>query len=275
MKILHGPALITELRARADNIKERLWIAVPYIGSLTSVRKLLGKSWFNTPTVSVRVITDIEDLEALDPETMAVFYQRGTVRSLRGLHAKLYILDGKCILTYANLTATAFSKRHEIGILLEGTPLADSLKVFEKWWAAGSDLQSEELHNITKKNNKGTYEEDNGLLTQWQLPKDPGSFTMPTRKFLDYERPLDHFTKFGMEYAKIGSIWPWHPLNLEIDGLFNYLYHHAIGYPSQIYAQKHTRALTSQERRIEMKKWIKEYIFFLVRRAIPLFMIEY
>ena len=43
MKIVYGEDLANELRNRSEYaIKERLWIAVPYIGGIKSVRKIIG-----------------------------------------------------------------------------------------------------------------------------------------------------------------------------------------------------------------------------------------
>ena len=120
MKLLHGQQLVEELRKLSDSVSKRLWIAVPFIGSPTSIRKILGKKWYDTPSVSVKLLTDVTDLTCIDTETIQLFHDRDETKTLQGLHAKIYIIDDKCILTSANLTNTAFTKRHEIGILLEG-----------------------------------------------------------------------------------------------------------------------------------------------------------
>ncbi len=44
MKIVYGEDLANELRNRSDGIKERLWIAVPYIGGIRSIPKNYWKN---------------------------------------------------------------------------------------------------------------------------------------------------------------------------------------------------------------------------------------
>lgn len=93
MNILTGQNLIDTLRNLCDNVKRRLWIASPYIGSLNSVTKILGGKWLKDSNVSVRLIADLKELSRLSIDTISAFENRGVVKSLRGLHAKIYIID--------------------------------------------------------------------------------------------------------------------------------------------------------------------------------------
>lgn len=117
MNVHSGKHLSTELRKACDSVEHRLWIASPYIGAWKSVRRILGKSWWDKE-VDVKLLSD----EEANPngDTLRRFAQRGLIYHLRGLHAKIYIIDNKVLLTSANLTRTAFSCRYESGIFLAG-----------------------------------------------------------------------------------------------------------------------------------------------------------
>jgi len=55
MKVLYGNDLVKELRKNSNYIKKRLWIAVPYIGGLKSILRILGREWIDNPKISVRL----------------------------------------------------------------------------------------------------------------------------------------------------------------------------------------------------------------------------
>lgn len=79
--------LTKDLRSLADSVERRLWVASPYIGSWKAVRKILGSAW---QKVDVRLLTD-KDSGILAQDTIEQFAAHRPVRSLEGLHAKLYI----------------------------------------------------------------------------------------------------------------------------------------------------------------------------------------
>jgi phosphatidylserine/phosphatidylglycerophosphate/cardiolipin synthase-like enzyme len=108
--------LAKDLRSLADLVERRLWVASPYIGSWKAVRKILGSVW---QKVDVRLLTD-KDSGILAQDTIEQFAAHRPVRSLEGLHAKLYIVDDSVLLTSANLTEAAFTRRYEVGLVLKG-----------------------------------------------------------------------------------------------------------------------------------------------------------
>jgi phosphatidylserine/phosphatidylglycerophosphate/cardiolipin synthase-like enzyme len=95
-----------------------------------AIRRILGKQWFEKPSVSVRLLTDTPDLSCIDTETIQYFYERGEVKGLIGLHSKIYIVDDTCIITSANLTTAAFTKRREIGVILSPSESKNAIKTF-------------------------------------------------------------------------------------------------------------------------------------------------
>lgn len=260
MKIIQGQDLVKELRRLSDKVSSRLWIAVPYIGSPTTVRKILGKEWFDLPSVSVKLITDTSDLSCIDTETIQYFHNRGQVKTLLGLHAKIYIVDDECLITSANLTNTAFSKRHEIGVLLNSMEAEQVVETYKTWWRKASNVKPETLTKIFK--TKTTSKEEKGvpLPKLFDLPTDPGSFIKNlSKKFLNYDRLVTDYEDFAVKYASIQRLWKDKPIYLEIDGLFNYLYHHAPKTPSKDYSSTAPRNLTEKKQLEEIKKWALSY----------------
>ena len=93
MQTLYGEDLVNELRRISDTTKNRLWIAVPYIGGKSAVEKILGDSHILNKSIDVRLLTDIAEYNNFNAETIKAFLRRGKIKSLAGLHAKIYIID--------------------------------------------------------------------------------------------------------------------------------------------------------------------------------------
>jgi hypothetical protein len=260
MKILYGEELASTLRTISDSVTKRLWIAVPYIGSLATISKVLGKAWFEMPSVSVRMLTDVSEVSNVNTETIQLFHSRGEVKSLMGLHAKIYLADDRCLITSANLTNTAFSKRHEVGILVTAKGIEGIVKYFNYLWEGSENIQLETLNKIYKTKRESTEEKKTSLPTIHKMPEDAGAFAKNlSKRFLNYERLIADYEDFSDKYMSIQRLWENAPIYLEIDGLLNYLYHHAPGVPSKKYKNKPSRRLSSQQQIKEIRKWAKKY----------------
>lgn len=172
MKTLYGEELVNELRRIMDSVKTRLWIAVPYIGNKIAVDRILGESYKYDRNIDFRLLTDIGEYNNFNAETIKAFLDRGEIRSLPGLHAKIYIVDDGCLITSANLTSTAFSKRHEIGVFLNQVDSQDTIAIFEDWWQKSEKVLLENLKPIIRKKSTST-EEQSGLRLPnlWKLPQ--------------------------------------------------------------------------------------------------------
>jgi len=68
--------------------------------------------------VRFRLLTDIEIKGWLDRKTIEQIDSQGAIKHLKGLHAKVYIIDNHALITSANLTEQAFCRRCEIGVFL-------------------------------------------------------------------------------------------------------------------------------------------------------------
>jgi len=175
MEILTEQNLVNALRKLSDSVKERLWIAVPYIGGKYSVDKIFGNNWQNKLPLDIKLLTDASNSSNLDSETINHLLKKGEIRSLLGLHAKIYIIDDSCILTSANLTKTAFANRYEIGILCDLFHSDLITKVFEEWWAKAEKVNQSFVNKAFKINTKSIEENNFSLPILWELPQSPES----------------------------------------------------------------------------------------------------
>ena len=232
MKILTGQNLVDTLRKLCDKIDYRLWIASPYIGGLNSVNRILGAKWLGESKISIRLITDAQELRKLSKETINIFENRGMVKSLKGLHAKIYIIDDNVLLTSANLTATAFAKRYEVGCLLRKAGAKNTINIYESWWKDKAEKLPyewwEKLKDRKGGNESSEDKEGKGLSNLWNLPKLPRKTkkTETSKGFLDYLSFCERYADFSSKYASIQRIRNDIPINLEVDGFLDYLFHH-------------------------------------------------
>lgn len=174
MKIVYGQEIVNELRARSEKIKSRLWIAAPFIGKIKSVLRILGKQWVDESNISVRLLTDINEISNYSYETIQTFCGIGEIKHLTGLHAKICITDDSCFITSANLTNTAFSKRYEIGIFLDGVESRSAISIYKSLWNLAESVAFEDIEKLVHKNEDSSKEIDRRTLPKlWNLPERP------------------------------------------------------------------------------------------------------
>jgi hypothetical protein len=254
MDILKGKALVDALRSAADGAHERFWVASPYIGGWPgNVRRIIGTHWQENAK-DVRLLTDVA-ARGFRLNTLKQFFRRGPVRTLLGLHAKLYVIDDFVLLTSANLTGTGFSRRFEAGIALSGKPAHDVARLFESWWKKGIAIREEQLP--PPKGGSGDPDNPGGppLPVLNGLPPDVNDQPLPSDSFGDYDAFQECYEDLAKKYLATQRIWKNAPRYFEVDAFLNYLYHHAPGLPSRPYARKQPRTLTSRQQRQQIKKF--------------------
>lgn len=256
MEPLFGNELVQELRKRAEKVKNRLWVCVPYLGKTDAVLKILGKTWLENEAVEVRLLTDASDMKAINTVMLKTFHERGDVKTLAGVHAKIYIIDDSVLITSANLTETAFSKRYEIGIFIEDA--SEVVSVFQAWWSKAEKLNSVDTAKIYKPAKDKDETTGVSLPKIWDLPKSPEKVSKKKTEYSKYDRILIDFDDFADKYQKIQRIWAKEPIYWEIDGLFNFLFHEETT-PSKGFYKKQSRTLTESEQAKEIQKWAKKY----------------
>jgi hypothetical protein len=258
MMVFTGVKLSNVIRQLCDQAQHRLWIASPYIGGPVATRCILGRVWWDRlPKDSVRILTDADEgninIKALD-----IFQAKGIVRHLRGLHAKLYIIDETVILTSANLTNTAFTCRYEIGTRLTREAAGAAIGDYEQWWDKATEITTKQIDRIVAKRGRNAGEESpSALLHLYDLPPDPGEMTVH-QLFADYEQFRTSYADLAQKYSRVGRCWPTAPLYFEVDAFLDYLFHHD-GKPSHPYKKKLPRKLTGNERQRELASYFRRF----------------
>ena len=255
MTILARPQLANELRRICDSVRNRLWIASPYVGSWR-VRSVLGRAWWDRNKIDLRLLTD-PDERPLNRNTALRFAEKGKIKKLRGLHAKLYIVDDRALVTSANLTFAAFARRHEAGVVLQGRAAQSAVTLFESWWDSATDFSKEDVLRLPRRQLHTAGEDDTpGLPAPMELPPYPGDFGGEgfISTFGDYPDFLRCYKQMAAVYASLTRVWPEIPLYLETDAFLDYLYHHE-KQPSKPFTRMPSRRLTVRRQVSEIRKY--------------------
>jgi len=252
--ILYGTDLIKKIRNEFDNATKRIWIAVPFIGEWSAVKKIMGTKWICNSNLNMRLITDIRNEDFINPETIKQFLHKADVRTLTGLHAKIYIVDNSVFITSANLTGIAFSKRYEICEYFTIKDKHDILNVFNEWWNKSKKVDSEwrpATQRITKQpdNDAGNIK---GLIKLWDLPES----SINVRVFKDYQDNISSYNHLLRIYNSdkvrlLPTLTRYH----ELDAFLNYLFHKDENKPSLKYLEEKFRNLSDNQRILEVKKY--------------------
>lgn len=167
------------------------------------------------------------------------------------------------LLTSANLTGTAFSKRYEVGMWLKGIHSHASIALFELWWNGYSlRLGPEAAAKLAKTRRRGAGENGSGALeTLNTLPDDPGDYggQEVLKLFLDYPDFLRDYRVLTEEYVAYQRIWPNVPIYFELDGFLNFLFRDHPNRPTRPYEKKRPRVLSVSERRRELHHYASSF----------------
>lgn len=267
MKTLHGPMLGSAVRTLSDSAQSRVLIVSPYIGRWPAVASLLGAKWWQGSLLPLRVITDVSVTSNVNLGTLRRLADRGTVKSLPGVHAKLYIFDDLAIVTSANLTETAFTKRREVGLLLDANEAQDVIDLFASWWEHDCHEIAQDKFTAWERPGSPNETEQEGipLPVLWGLPDAPedSSFQASGARgdaFSRYQRFLKSYDELAGRYKSVQRLWPKSPLYLEVDSFLNFLFHDADGKPSkEFYYTSRPRELTDVQRTAEISKWARRF----------------
>lgn len=254
IKILSGQELVDTLRQHCDDAKERIWIASPYIGNITDVQKIIGVNWMRSH-IDFRVLTDIES-GFIRPDTYEAFTSslKTEIKSLLGLHAKIYLIDDWCLLTSANLTGMAFSARHEVGQqIVSRDGISSVTDLFECWWKKSKDVS-----NLPQISSKALVDREDtiGYKRLYKLPK---SIDRESDFFL---RKCDQFKEFASIYKSVTGrnqqmVQEGFSLYQEVDYFLNYLYHDHPNTPSKRHTEE-VRSLSPKKVEREILRYFKE-----------------
>lgn len=253
--ILYGQKLVDTLRKLCDNSKERIWIVTPFIGYWGAIEKILGRKWMTNYDIDLKILTDIRNELFINYESFEKFKHRAEIRTLRGLHAKIYLIDNSALITSANLTGTAFTKRYEMGYLCYKVPPELESAIID-WWNNSSKVDSSWTPPDITKNRSREEGNTKGLKKHWNFPQDDIK-TKTFKNFGDYLKAHDHFKQIYSQLTP--RILNFLPIYHEIDSFFNYLFHEHPKKPTKKYLKRSYRKITDQKRKTEISRYIKQY----------------
>jgi hypothetical protein len=242
------------LRDLVDSAQARLWIASPYVGSWKAVSCILGDRW---QKVELKVLID-KDGGNLAEDSIRKLAAHGPIRSLTGLHAKLYIVDDSVLVTSANLSECAFTKRYESGLLLTGEEALQMIVFYEDLWHRAQEACVDEIQ--FSRPSKGLDEGYPGQLLPrlFALPSPPERRPRVAKEFRDYPSFLKTYDRFAEDYGEPDAVDQ--PFYFETDKFLVFLFDEAAGQPSKEYKSKTScRNLTDRERRGEIEKYREGY----------------
>lgn len=257
--ILYGSELVKKIRTDFDNAKNRIWIMVPFIGNWTAVKRIMGTKWINNSKLDMKIITDTRNDGFIDAGTIKQFLYKAEVKTLPGLHAKVYIIDNYIYITSANLTGTAFSKRYEICEYYKiNNDNHDIITVFKDWWqkSRAVPLNWQPSKNETKPAD-GDFGNAAQLTKLWNLPE--GQVTV--KNFKDYQDNILFYNNLLKIYNSdrkrlLPILTEYH----ELDAFLNFLFHEHKNIPSFKYLkEKGYRKLNDAQRNMEVKKYKSDF----------------
>lgn len=157
MKVLKKADLSDLIINKCSTVKKRLWICSPYVGGQRAVSGILGNNYRTLKNLSLKLLVDISNPFNCDYSTLNHLISFDfNVRTLRGLHAKIYVIDDDVIVTSANLTGLAFEKRTEVGVWLSKKNTKEAIKVFNLFYKGGEKVKKFTPNQIKKQKRKGT-----------------------------------------------------------------------------------------------------------------------
>jgi len=263
VRIETAEQLSRKLRALADKVQRRLWVAVPYVGGWKAITSLLGLRWRDFDEVRFRLLTDVTNKGWLDRNTIEVMNSHGSIKHLVGLHAKLYIVDDHALVTSANLTEKAFSRRHEMGIFLSPGESKQVIRTFEDWWDNIAEFPPDGWMKTLAKSSPNSSKEEPGASQPtklYSLPPAPSDHQSVSPLFRDYKAFMTSYRELADTYVALGGrTFPKAPLYIETDMFLNHLYH-GDGQPSKQYRNTRSpRSLTKTQQRAEIKKYLQGF----------------
>lgn len=217
-------SLVETLRSHCNNVKHRIWICTPFIGGIKDVLRIIGGSWKRND-IDFRVITDIET-GFIRQDTFDEFIENhpNSIRSLKSLHAKVYIVDDWGVVSSANLTGTAFSRRYEIGT--DDVNISNMEAFFNSLW---ENKKTKLVTSWSKTKKQCQFEFEDGVVGYDKLTNLP-TYSARMVKMDKYLAQCSKYKTFAKNYEKITGrcrdmVDDGFTLLQEVDYLFNYLEH--------------------------------------------------
>lgn len=155
MKVFKKAELSQLIINKCKLVKKRLLICSPYIGGLKYVSGILGNKYRSSGKITLKLLVDSSNSLNCDFTTLNHLINFNfDVKSLKGLHAKIYIIDDEVIVSSANLSRMAFEQRSEIGVLLNSGDSKEAIDVFNTYFREAVNVSKFTEQQIKKQKRK-------------------------------------------------------------------------------------------------------------------------
>lgn len=136
IEFVRDTALYDAVRRLSANSK-RVWAASPYLGR--GARNVFDPSFMSA--TDTRLLVDLKSgyVDKVELAAFRTWAPKGT-RTLRYLHAKIYVFDKSAIITSANLSRRAFERNREIGLVFTGTDASRARSAFFALYKKGKPI---------------------------------------------------------------------------------------------------------------------------------------
>jgi phosphatidylserine/phosphatidylglycerophosphate/cardiolipin synthase-like enzyme len=136
VRIVNSTELYAEIRELSKGSK-RIWIASPYLGR--NGHNIFDPSF--QQAADTRFLTDVKSgfVDKAELKGMRL-WAPGRSRTLRMLHAKLYIFDDSAVVSSANLSLSAFERNYEVGVIYTGMDAKQVRNAFSLLYKKGAEI---------------------------------------------------------------------------------------------------------------------------------------
>ena len=150
-EIVSGKRLAKAIRDLSKG-SARVWIASPFIGR--DAHNVFDASfvWATDKRLLIDIRSgyiDRRELQYLNT------WAAGEGRTLRGLHAKLYLFDSAAIITSANLSLTAFERNLEVGVIVRGESAKQVRQLISILFSRARGLKLAEIDRLSARARDG------------------------------------------------------------------------------------------------------------------------
>ena len=252
------------LHEHSGRICNRLWISSPFISSEKIFYYIFQISKIKKHKPNFRLLTDLNNISINNYKILKFFLGNNCeLRSLKHLHAKMYLMDDYSVVTSANMTYRGLYVNYETGVAGDILDVDRFEAMYNEIWELGTPVNQEMLDEAL---NNSTYIDTEGfnpdLKPIIKLPKEL------TEK-CSYEQFLNEYNELSKQYESYGRIWKNSPLKFEIDSFLNYLFHHSENNSSKDYYYSfEVNNLNSEPKAKLLKNCIQEYHNWIISDSV-------
>ncbi len=218
----------------SKNIKNRLWIASPFINDKNSFESFFNIHKIKNKNCNLRLIIKLDNINRQNNDIVDFFIQNGEVRTYSNLHAKMYIIDDIPIISSANLTHNGFRNNYELSVAGASSDIELYEQMYNVLWNVSDEVN---LHLLQEQVDKNNNIDNQGFKPNINKRGKSDFDVFEPPKYIescDYSQFLDAYKDFASKYKKF-RLFPDVNIKYEIDCFLNFLFNHSEGQPARDY----------------------------------------